>query len=435
MGVTPKARATAACDSPRANRCAARNRRASSAAKSRRAPRRVGILQHHIVALESHNFISRDSLGPAFRAELSALKRLCYAGLDSETLRRRVADRLTWALDLDAFCFPAADPATALPVHVLHEGRPPAAFEEFLHRVYLHSMISDIGRCAALPRRVWLVEEMLPASRADRDPYVDVMLRPYGLRHEVHLSLAIRGTPWGHLCLSRRARDYGREELALLECLVPHLRAGLRAAWLRTALKARPGTGIGVVLLDGEDRIQLANGVAERFLACSGPRSRAAPLAGLRWLARLLGRTLDGDDDAVLTVPFVVLAYDGGAGAWRLSAERVPGDDGAPRTLILLEPARPTETPGALRALGLTAREAEVARAVIRGTTASDTAAQLGISPHTVLHHLRRVYEKLGVSSRAELALRLAGAETGDGGAGTASGRRSSTRSPATSLP
>ncbi len=360
-------------------------------------------------------------LGPAFRAELAAIKRLCYAGLDSETLRRRVADRLICALDLDAFCFPAADPATALPVHVLHEGRPPEAFEEFLRRVYLRSMISDMGRCAALPRRVLRVEEMLQASRADRDPYVEVMMRPYGLRHEVHLSLALRGTPWGHLCLSRRARDYGREEVTWLECLVSHLRAGLRAAWLRAALTARPGAGIGVVLLDGEGRIELANAVAERFLACPGTRGRAAPLAGLRWVARLLGRALDGDDDAVLAVPFVVLSCGGGAAAWRLSAERVAGDDGAPRTLILLEPARPTETPGTLRALGLTAREAEVACAVIRGTTAGDAAAQLGISPHTVLHHLRRVYEKLGVSSRAGLALRLAGVETGDRGAGTGS--------------
>lgn len=275
---------------------------------------------------------------------------------------------------------------------------------------------------------------MLRTSRADRDPYVDVMLRPYGLRHEVHLSLALRGTPWGHLCLSRRARDYGREELTLLECLVPHLRAGLRAAWLRAALRARPWAGIGVVLLDGEARIELANAVAERFLASPGGRGRAAPLAGLRWLARLLGRTLAADDDAVLVVPFVVLSGSGAA-AWRVSAERVPGNDGAPRTLILLEPARPTDTPAALRALGLAAREADVACAVTGGTTASDTAAQLGVSPHTGLHHLQRVHDTLGVSSRAGLALRLAGAEPGDPGAGTTSGPRSSVRAPTTPWP
>jgi hypothetical protein len=224
-------------------------------------------------------------LGPAFRAELAALKRLCYAGLDSETLRRRVADRLTRALDLDAFCFPAADPATALPVHILHEGRPPEAFGEFLRRVYLHSLISDMGRCAALPRRVWLVEEMLQASRADRDPYVEVMLRPYGLRHEVHLSLALRGTPWGHLCLSRRARDYGREEVTLLECLASHLRAGLRAAWLRAALKARPGDSGDVVAVEPPEAVAFLGSVpaapAARQTGEPGERARGDEGVGL----------------------------------------------------------------------------------------------------------------------------------------------------------
>jgi len=365
----------------------------------------------------AYPWVTMRRLGPASRAELAALKRLCYMGLDSETLCRRVTGRLTRALALDAFCFPAADPSTALPVHIVHEGRPPEAFDEFLDRVYLRSIISDIGRCAALPRRVLLVEEMLEGSLGGRDPYVDVMLRPYGLHHEVHLSLALRGTPWGHLCLSRRTREYDREERALLECLVPHLRAGLRAAWLRAAMSARPDVGIGVVLLDGAGRIEMANAVAERFLASPGAASGLAPLAGLRWLARLLCRTLD--DDGVLTVPLVVLGHGGGARACRLSAERVPHDDGSPRTLILLEPTRFTETPGALRALGLTGREADVACAVVRGATAADTARQLGISPHTVLHHLRRVYEKLGVSSRPELALRLAGVARRDQPGGT----------------
>lgn len=54
--VTPNARATAACDSPRANRRAASNRRASNAAKSLRDPRLgVGMNQHAMVPVKSTN--------------------------------------------------------------------------------------------------------------------------------------------------------------------------------------------------------------------------------------------------------------------------------------------------------------------------------------------------------------------------------------------
>src|SRR5215831_612560 len=66
IGVTANVRVTAACDSPRANRRAASNRRASNPAKSRRAPRGVPIPQRGIVAHVLHNSISRDYLvGPA----------------------------------------------------------------------------------------------------------------------------------------------------------------------------------------------------------------------------------------------------------------------------------------------------------------------------------------------------------------------------------
>lgn len=347
------------------------------------------------------------------RAELAALKRLCYAGLGAGALRGRVAERLERALALDAFCFPAADPLTALPVDVLHQGRPPEAFDEFLDRVYLRSIVSDIGRCARLPRRVVLVEELLALSAFERDPYPEVMLRPYRLRHEVHLSLAQRGTAWGHLCLARRARAFRRDELALLACLVPHLRAGLRAARLRAALAAGTDGDVGVVLTDRDGRVEFANGAAERLL--SRPRAAGSPsvLAGLQWVGRLLARTLDGGEEDTVTVPFLTLADGGRRRAYRISAERVRGRDGEPRVLILLEPVRPSETPATMLALGLTPREADVACAVVRGATAAETARRLGISPHTVLHHLRAVYDKLGVRSRAALALRLAGGGVG----------------------
>lgn len=58
--------------------------------------------------------------------------------------------------------------------------------------------------------------------------------------------------------------------------------------------------------------------------------------------------------------------------------------------------------------LGLSAREWEVAVAVAQGLTNAQIAADLGISRRTVATHLERIYERLGIHSRAALAHRIA---------------------------
>jgi DNA-binding CsgD family transcriptional regulator len=59
----------------------------------------------------------------------------------------------------------------------------------------------------------------------------------------------------------------------------------------------------------------------------------------------------------------------------------------------------------------LTGQEERIARAAAAGATTREVAAELFLSPKTVEWHLGRVYRKLGVQSRAELAAALARAE------------------------
>ena len=54
---------------------------------------------------------------------------------------------------------------------------------------------------------------------------------------------------------------------------------------------------------------------------------------------------------------------------------------------------------------GLSDREVEVLRLLCRGETKRQIATQLTISPSTADHHVRHIYEKLGVSTRAGAAL------------------------------
>ena len=83
-------------------------------------------------------------------------------------------------------------------------------------------------------------------------------------------------------------------------------------------------------------------------------------------------------------------------------AQRSPQGPTAPAPPEATSANLPAQAPATIP--GLSRAEAAVARLAAEGFTVTNISARLGSAESTVRTHLRRVYKKLGVHGRAELA-------------------------------
>ncbi|HET6886268.1 MAG TPA: helix-turn-helix transcriptional regulator, partial [Rubrobacteraceae bacterium] len=78
------------------------------------------------------------------------------------------------------------------------------------------------------------------------------------------------------------------------------------------------------------------------------------------------------------------------------------------RIAVIFEEARPSEiAPLIVEAHGLTKREGEITRLVMRGLSTAEVSEELHITPNTVRDHFKAIFEKVGVRSRRELVARV----------------------------
>jgi DNA-binding CsgD family transcriptional regulator len=191
--------------------------------------------------------------------------------------------------------------------------------------------------------------------------------------------------------------------------LAGDVQAALAAAEEAAALQRRcglyapdqPERGLGEALAaagNADGARPLLEAAVERMLPVDRPGAAAGtPLRRARAdLAEGRALAAGGDRDAAL--PLLERAEAAFAG---FGAERLRGD--AARELRRLG-RRVQRLPAAGGVDGLTAREQEIAGLVAAGRTNREIAEQLVLSTRTVDAHLRRIYGKLGVRSRVELA-------------------------------
>lgn len=228
------------------------------------------------------------------------------------------------------------------------------------------------------------------AAELHRTRFYDVVLRPYGVEHELEVDIPSQPSHWKTFFFDRARRPFSERDRLILDLLQPHLARLWRAAQTRRQLAAalvgldhaEADESRGVILLGARSEVVYASEPARRLLHEFAPDETL-----IDWL------------ESGSRQPLVHRNGDR-----RLVVERV-GD------ALLLE-TRPD--------LGLTAREREVLARVASGETNAEIARVLWLAPSTVGKHLEHIYAKLGVKTRtAAVARYRAGRGAGDASATT----------------
>lgn len=346
------------------------------------------------------------------------VRRLCYSGLDGETLLKEAAERMRRAVPLDVYCMHTNDPSSGLITGgVLSEPGYASLARVALERAQFEDDVTPFG---------WMVERRLAAlslsestgGRRERAlRYREVMV-PLGLEHEVRGVFAQDGELWGSFTAMREPKspDFDAREIAFFRRVAPHLAAGLKAATIRSNALAEPYgyDSPGVLVLDRMGRVVQLAGNAGRWLGELGGlrpgwKEGADLPSAVVSLTGALRRALEaGTERDENNVPRVLARTRSGQWLALHGALPEPVDGRGGETMIVIEPAGPRDIAWLkASAYGLTNRERDVVELVVRGASTRQISRALYISENTVQEHLSNVFEKAGVRGRGALVKHL----------------------------
>src|SRR5829696_7319099 len=335
--------------------------------------------------------------------------RLSHAGLESKTFRVEAVKQLRKAIPIDLSFFATSDPATLLFTSAVVDDVLARVTGEFLENEFLRD---DSVKFASLTRRPSPADSLGVATEGElaRSARYQEILEPLDLGDELRAALVVGSKCWGFMCLHRErsSPNFTPAEAALLARLAPHLAEGLRAALLlgdSRATTPQPD-GPGLVLLADDLSLVAITPAAEGWLAeveqSDWRSSLELPNAVYAVAARLLALERGGHTPPDL-MPRIRLRT--ASGRWLVlhaSRLRAAGTEG--QIAVIFEEARPAEiAPLIVDAYGLTKREGEITRLVLRGLSTAQVSEELHITPNTVRDHFKAIFDKVGVRSRREL--------------------------------
>lgn len=332
----------------------------------------------------------------------------CNRGLGVDDLAREARRLVGKVVPFDSSCWHPTDPATGLISGGIFE-----ITADLTARVseieFFEEDFNTLADLASRPCPVGILSEET-GGRPDRSARYRDVLRPLGLESELRAVFVARSGAWGAAGLFRKQGrpGFGSEEATFMASIAGLLAQGFRIALLTSAAGGQNvHDAPGLVLFNDDGSIEDVNAAAARWideLWGTGPRPTSLPVpieqVAARARAALRGDSVAGDAVArarVLTR----------SGQW-LVLHGTGFGGGSGRTAVIMESARPAEiAPLVVEAFGLSDRERQVVRLVMRGSSTQAIAQELSLSPLTVQDHLKAIFDKMGVRSRREIAGRI----------------------------
>lgn len=348
-----------------------------------------------------------DTTGERIVRELT---RMAHMGLDFPALADRAWTILRHRFGADGACWLSLDPATMLPTgHVAQNSVGAAYFpsmsrNEFLEDDVCKFVVLYRSDCPSAGLR------LVTSGEPERSRRYREILSPNGITDELRLVLTSGSLCWGALVLYRRGDNapFTREEVGRAAMLSEVLGDGLRrSVLLRRVEEEMEAPAPGVIVLNERNRVEAMTPAADYWLGQivdEGLEAEGIPVTLYSIATR--ARAVVGDPQEAARPAQVRVPMRNGQ--WALMHGAVLGDSAEGRVAIVIDPApAPDIAPLIAEAYGLTRRENELAVLVLRGLSTAEIAGCLHISSYTVQDHLKSIFQKIGVSSRGELAATL----------------------------
>ncbi len=335
--------------------------------------------------------------------------RLPAAGAPWPAVAAEVITQLRRVVGFDAFCASQNDPRTTVPAAALADNDAISSRQRLFWQIEMQ--LPDVNKTGDLVRAPCPAAVLSAATGGDlaRSVRWDEVLRPGGIGDELRMALVADGRWWGSISLyrERRAPWFTCGDAAAVAGLAGPIATVARASWTACQLGSSRGEDPpGTVLVTDDGRQVTATAAAERWLARLDPVQRASGVQIHALVARLGAvRAPYARADSVRSL---VRAVDGG---WiELNASQLETPVGTGSIAITVQGASPAAVTELLMdAFALTRREQQVAGLALAGRSTGQMGAELFLSRHTVADHLKAIFAKTGVHTRAELAQRLAG--------------------------
>src|SRR5215208_3348942 len=331
-------------------------------------------------------------------AELSA------RGHDLVTFWRECTEVLEGAVaHYDKPCWYTLDPGSLLITSHYHDGLPEFP-PEVLHHEYYGDDVNQISDVARSESGISTLHEATGGDPSSSPTWH--MNMAMGGDQEMIFALRAAGAVWGAVSLYRAPGEpmFDGADKAVLKAIGPDLATGARMGLLvGEARDPQWPDSPGLVVLSEDGEVESTTPGVERWLSDlpDGDLDAGRLPTAVHAVAGRALRTAEGHDEPGEVAFARVLSR---FGTWIVLHGTSLVASGSRRAAVIVEPAHPARiTPLLMSAYGLTEREQEVTRRVLRGDSTAEIAERLVVSPHTVQEHLKKIFEKTRVRSRREL--------------------------------